>query len=319
MCVIVGHIWGGAGQSVILSAFGVHTFFVLSGYLITSLLQKERYGTGRINLSAFYSRRCFRIFPAAFAYIFIIALVSPRSRGALLSAVTYTVSYWPIRIPVYYQHLWSLSVEEQFYLIWPCLLLLFFHRRALIAWSAVALASLFRLTVVFSSAAYAPMFLHYSFLGTIDSVAAGCLLAIYEPVIRDRFQWMTDSPAIAIAIPLTAWVLESTLWQNLSVFWSLVPLLIAFWIFLLIQRKDWIFNNPIASWIGVLSYSLYLWQQPFLVDARGRLFLRLLMMAGCSITSYAVIEKPMQRLGAYLRGRQFAPPLQPQVEANVSD
>src|ERR1022692_1614180 len=84
--VIVGHLWGGAGAPVLLSAFGVHVFFVLSGYLITGLLQKEYEREGRIDLLAFYRRRCFRILPAAFTYILIIALLSPVSRSALLYA-----------------------------------------------------------------------------------------------------------------------------------------------------------------------------------------------------------------------------------------
>src|SRR5580698_123691 len=75
--VIVGHLWGRTAASAMLAGLGVHVFFVLSGYLITKLLQQERERYGRINLVAFYRRRCFRIFPAAFTYILIVALLSP--------------------------------------------------------------------------------------------------------------------------------------------------------------------------------------------------------------------------------------------------
>ena len=112
---------------MLLSAIGVHVFFVLSGYLITGLLQKEYGREGRIDLVAFYRRRCFRIFPAAFTYILVIALLSPASRSALVYAATYTISYHPYSIPLLFQHLWSLSVEEQFYLLWPLALLLGFR------------------------------------------------------------------------------------------------------------------------------------------------------------------------------------------------
>ena len=93
LLVIGGHLWGGLGAPGFTAALAVHVFFVLSGYLITRLLQQEHQRSGRIDLIAFYRRRCFRIFPAAFAYILVIALVVPSSRSALIYAVTYTVSY----------------------------------------------------------------------------------------------------------------------------------------------------------------------------------------------------------------------------------
>lgn len=307
MLVIVGHLWGGLGTPIFLSAFGVHVFFVLSGYLITSLLQKEQAREGRINLLAFYQRRCFRIFPAAFAYILIIAVVSPASRPGLIYAATYTASYRPTSMPVFFQHLWSLSVEEQFYLLWPLALVLGFRRRAWIAWFAMVAAAGFRLAVVLDPSRYPVDYLHFSFFGTMDSIAAGCLLAIYEPKIHDRCKWMAEYPAIAIAVPVTAWALEASFWGSMSVLWGAVPLLIAIWIFLLVERRDWILNNPTTSTIGVLSYSLYLWQQPFATHRNHGVVLTLLMLTVCATASYLCVEKPMLRLGASIRPRK-APP-----------
>ena len=65
-------------------------------------------------------------------------------------------------------------------------------------------------------------------------------------------------------------------------FWGAVPLLIALWVFLLVERQDWIFNNPVASAIGVLSYSLYLWQQPFALEHKYSIVVALLMLAACA-------------------------------------
>src|SRR5271166_3550945 len=96
--VIVGHLGGPVGPSVVLSAFGVQAFFVLSGYLITTLLQQEHERAGHINLVAFYRRRCFRIFPAAYTYIVLIACLVPASRPGLIYAATYTVSYHYLNI-----------------------------------------------------------------------------------------------------------------------------------------------------------------------------------------------------------------------------
>ena len=280
---------------------------------ITRLLQEEYERNGRISLPDFYRRRCFRIFPAAFTYILIIALVSPSSRPALPYALTYTVSY-QLHTPLLFSHLWSLSVEEQFYLLWPLALLLGFRHRALVAWLAMLGAAAFRLALALSPSSYSVAYLHYSFPGTMDSVAAGCLLAVYGPQIRQRCEWMAEYPAIAIAVPVTAWVLDAVCWgdtstiavRSMSAFWGVVPVLIALWVFLLIERRDWILNNPVASAIGVLSYSLYLWQQPFTpLKQSSSTVVALLIVAGLAVASYVLIEKPMLSLGASIKSRNL--------------
>ena len=168
LLVIIGHSIGRNGWSVVLGFFGVQIFFVLSGYLITGLLQREHERDGRIRLPAFYKRRCFRIFPAAFAYILIIACFVPSTRYGLPYALTYTVSYRLNGIPLLFHHLWSLSVEEQFYLLWPIALVVGYRFRGVIAIAAMICAALFRLSLSPDSLA-----LHQSFFGTMDSIAAG--------------------------------------------------------------------------------------------------------------------------------------------------
>ena len=312
LLVIVGHFH----QSLIaLAIFGVHIFFVISGYLITKLLQDECDRSGRINLGTFYRRRAFRIFPAAYTYIIIIVLLVPASRPGLPYAATYTVSYHFVTMPLLLQHLWSLSVEEQFYLLWPLALVLGYRYRGQIAWLAMLAAGLFRLALAFSSSPFSTFHMHYSFPGSMDSIAAGCLLAIYEPRIRARLEWLSEAAAIAIAIPITAWILERLWWGDTSIigvrimsaFWGVVPLLIGLWVFVLISRRDWIFNNAVASAIGVLSYSLYLWQQPFTFEQEYPKILALFMLTSCATASYFLIEKPMLRLGALLNSRKSVP------------
>lgn len=315
LLVILGHFGGGVGTSVLFSAFGVQVFFVLSGYLITTLLQREHEREGRIDLAAFYRRRCFRIFPAAYTYIFLVALFSAASRSGWLYAATYTVSYRLNNTPPLYDHLWSLSVEEQFYLLWPLALLLGFRYRAHIAWLAMLAAALFRLTLALGALQLSTVYLHFSFPGTMDSIAAGCLLAIYEPTIRERCGWMADYAGIAIGVPVTAWTMAVVCWGDttitavraLSAAWGVVPLLIALWVFLMIERQDWILNNPVASGIGVLSYSLYLWQQAFTLDHKYSILAALLLVTACALGSYFLVEKPMLKLGASINWRLRRP------------
>ncbi len=311
LLVIAGHLAGGVGTSALLSAFGVQVFFVLSGYLITMLLQKEHEREGKISLAAFYRRRCFRIFPAAYLYIFVIALASPASRSGVLYAATYTVSYHLNSAPPLYDHLWSLSVEEQFYLLWPLALLLGYRYRGRLAWLTMLAAAVFRLTLALNLLPIPTVYMHYSFPGTMDSIAAGCLLAIYEPEVRKHCAWMAQHAGIALAVAVTAWTIAVVCWGDtnivgvraLSVAWGVVPLLIALWVFLLVEGRYRVFNNPVASSIGVLSYSLYLWQQAFTMDHRQWMPIALLMLAACASASYFLVEKPMLKLSASINSR----------------
>ena len=120
---------------------GVTVFFVISGYLITYLLRREQEKTGRIDLRAFYLRRMLRIFPACYTFLIVLAVlvtlgIIPLSVTDLALSATYTWNYRFFTLPWnltahtsafapqswYAGHLWSLSLEEQFYLVWPPLL-----------------------------------------------------------------------------------------------------------------------------------------------------------------------------------------------------
>jgi peptidoglycan/LPS O-acetylase OafA/YrhL len=130
----------------------------------------------------------------------------------------------------------------------------------------------------------------------MDSIAAGCLLAIYEPRLRD-LRWMAE-PAIVIALPFVAWTLFCVCWDGpLVILFGAVPLMLALWIYLLVERRDWVLNNPVASTLGLLSYSLYLWQQPFTVVRSWPLFPSLAALAACALASYFLVEQPMIQLG----------------------
>src|SRR5882724_9559882 len=125
--VLVGHFAFAAGFPIhrawwtdAYAHYGVLIFFVISDYLITTLLVRERAKTGTINLKQFYIRRAYRILPAAYFYLVVVTVVFYASLPFkfLVTAYTYLTSY-AVHTPWVLLHLWSLSVEEQFYLVWP--------------------------------------------------------------------------------------------------------------------------------------------------------------------------------------------------------
>ncbi len=164
-----------------LANLGVRVFFVISGYLITTLLLKEYAKTQTVSLKNFYIRRTLRIFPAFYTFLLAMTfvqawgLISLKS-GDLLHAFTYTTNYhydssWWIG------HTWSLSVEEQFYLLWPALLLLLGIRRGLFAAGAlVFMAPVVRIAVWYLWPAQRAG-IGWSFPTIADTIATGCLLA----------------------------------------------------------------------------------------------------------------------------------------------
>ncbi|HET9832111.1 MAG TPA: acyltransferase, partial [Vicinamibacterales bacterium] len=187
--VLVAHLAGTRGfpvsvestQILALGELGVHVFFVISGFLITRLLLNDIARTGKISLGDFYFRRTMRIFPAY--YVFLAALAGLASAGLIqlasgdmTHALTYTSNYAAAR-SWFVGHTWSLSVEEQFYLLWPALLVIAGRRRALwFALFTVAVVPLIRLGSWELLRASSDGIGH-RFETVADAIAIGCLLA----------------------------------------------------------------------------------------------------------------------------------------------
>lgn len=193
---------------VLPGGFGVTVFFFLSGYLITSLLRDEARKTGTISLKGFYLRRVLRIFPPCYLTVILVSLLAAagllynrESYASLISAFLYFSNYWNIlgcgNLPAGLGILWSLAVEEHYYLLFPLLYAWFVRgsvdrrRQAgmLIAFCLVALAwRCYRSFVMHSS-------WENIYEGTdtrFDSILAGCVLAIAaSPRLGDRVQWVT--------------------------------------------------------------------------------------------------------------------------------
>jgi peptidoglycan/LPS O-acetylase OafA/YrhL len=276
-------------------------FFVISGFLITSILIKEYERRGAIDLRAFYIRRFFRIFPAAYACVTVLACVGGGRLGwaDIASAYTYTVNYNPSR-PWILGHLWSLSVEEQFYLLWPFLLARFFDRRRGVALAGLLVGPVAR--VLLKLGGFGSEALGSYFPCVADSMATGCLLAMYQPEMgfwtpRLGRVWNMGIALASASVPL---------WPSLAgrfgvVAYQLVGITvmnvgIAFGIDHCVRRRYALLNGPVMVWLGVLSYSLYLWQQPFLdrgSDAWYAAFpTNLALAVAVALVSYFCVERP---------------------------
>lgn len=300
--------WGNALGDV--AHLGVLVFFVISGFLITSLLVSEREKTGTISLGKFYLRRVLRIFPAFYALILVLAVATWLGWISLdgrdfAYALTYTVNYYPDH-PWQVGHLWSLSIEEQFYLLWPLGLLMLRQRRALIvAMLAILAGPAVRAGIrewTFHVDPSTPLAGMAIFPAMCDYLATGCALALLRPWLlkQNWYVRLTGSRWLGLAIPLVLLI-------NLGSGYTLVELVFSpvmnICVALLIESSTRHADSPAGrflNWrpvagLGVLSYSLYLWQQPFLdrhSDAWWNAFPQNLACAfGCALLSYFLIER----------------------------
>jgi peptidoglycan/LPS O-acetylase OafA/YrhL len=296
-----------------LGNVGVRIFFVISGFLITTLLLDELGREGRISLQGFYLRRSLRIFPCAYAYIAVMALLSwagwiELGRADILHAVTYTVNYLNVR-PWHIIHLWSLSVEEQFYLIWPAVLIIAGRRRGiLLAGAVLILAPITRLFMWY----WMPGLrwsIGTAFQTNADALAAGCVLAgirehLWNSPIYLRFQHSRAFFLVPVLAAAAATLLFFEYPPYSVISFAVGQSVLNISIALIIDRCVRQHQDPIGrfvNWrpmiyIGVLSYSLYLWQEPFL-NRLGHspinwFPLNLVLTGVAALGSYYLIEKP---------------------------
>ena len=330
LMVIYGHLAGTRHFPISISEYGrwcgdvahlgVLVFFVLSGFLITSLLMSEREMMGAISLKRFYLRRIVRIFPAFYAFILVMAIATLLGVVHLTGrdfayALTYTVNFEPNRA-LQIGHLWSLSVEEQFYLLWPLTLLVLRERRALIvAVAAIFTGPLVRVAIlewIFRVDPHSLNGMLTSFPAMFDYLAAGCALALLRPWLLTR-RWylrLTASPWLALAVPL---VLLINRMGSHPVAILLGSPVMNVCIALLIEsstRHASSLAGRFLNWkpvvfLGVLSYSLYLWQLPFL-DHRSSAWMtafpqNLMFVFLAALASWFLIERPFVRLRRRLR------------------
>jgi len=322
LLVLFGHLSGtrGFGSPSLgvgdIAHFGVVVFFVISGFLITSLLLAEHEKRGRVSLKLFYARRALRIFPASYAYIGCIALLWVAGlislRGSdLWHAVTYTVNYAPAT-SWQVGHLWSLSVEEQFYMLWPFAFVSLGPRRALWVAAGVILMGPAARAASWYFLRGNPYFHTEMFPVVADSLAAGCLLARIRGWLEEQ-AWYTRLFRPIPSLAVLAVILGTNRLMGFTVTWVAGTVVINIAVAFLVHRsvycsQDWIGRalnwKPIAS-VGVLSYSLYLWQQLFLnrnsTSGVNAFPANLLLTVAAALASYVLLERPLLRLRHRLR------------------
>jgi peptidoglycan/LPS O-acetylase OafA/YrhL len=311
--VVLSHLvkWKHVSLEVLGSygALGVHVFFVLSGYLITNLLLREYQRSSTIGLRDFYIRRAFRIFPAAFVFLaVVIVLYWQQMRWYHVAAAVFYVANMDISRPWIFGHLWSLSIEEQFYLLWPFALKKWHRHKTAI------LLSVFLATPVLRTALYV-FKVRGGLVGSLpvlgDQLAIGCLLAVFAP----RIPKINRSIALAMVLAtiFIPWFPATSPARSLFMLFVLRPLLhvsIAGLVLHVIQVPYRLLNWAPISWLGKISYSLYLWQELFCSNPALHLGYFLVVPAlACACLSYYLVEQPMLRLRDRRRGSlQLLPP-----------
>jgi peptidoglycan/LPS O-acetylase OafA/YrhL len=308
-------------QVSVFGDLGVRTFFVISGYLITTLLLTEYGKRGRISLRDFYIRRVYRIFPAFYVYLAVLLVIAALGWIELPArdvafAATYTMNFHAERT-WWLGHLWSLAVEEQFYLIWPLAMAVLKPARALwFALAAIAVAPMLRVLAFVLWPDIRPL-TDQAFPFVFDSLATGCVLALARDWLETQptyLMWI-DSPAFW-ALPL-ACIYALSIHRtgfNLALGVTLGNLGIAMAIHRCVRHPTYPVGRVLESrplvFIGGLSYSLYLWQQPFVNRHAGSIVnafpLHFAFAFGAALLSYYLVEQPMLALRARRAARKQA-------------
>jgi peptidoglycan/LPS O-acetylase OafA/YrhL len=275
---------------------GVRIFFIISGYLITTLLLNEYRKTSTIHLREFYVRRAYRILPAAMVFmlpVFVIFRHELRWYQAAV-AILYLTNF-DFSHPWFLGHLWSLSVEEQFYFLWPGVLKRWHRHRLAILVGVVAFAPLYRIACHL-------MQLHgradETFPAVADILAVGCLAAILAPRLpKIRAGWALAMILLVALVPIYAGALRFHITALLLfVLWPAMHLSIAGLLLHVVKTPYWILNVRPVAWLGKISYSLYLWQQLFAYSRVHRPWYFVLFAVGLATASYYLVEQPMLRL-----------------------
>jgi peptidoglycan/LPS O-acetylase OafA/YrhL len=251
---------------------------VLSGFLITRLLQREREKTGSVSIPRFYLGRTLRIFPAYYVFLLVSYVLDARagqrwSNAFLADAVTYTVNYFNAfngHPTTSLAHAWSLAVEEQFYILWPLAFVILAargRRTLLVGVGLAALAGIAWRSWLILGANVDASYVYNAFETRFDNLAVGCLLALaldYQRVIAaaewcGRKSWY---PLVTFVCLLTSRTILPGVYHY-SIGFTIDALLVAIGIVQVLQLYQtrwwgWLEWSAVR-YIGAISYPMYLY------------------------------------------------------------
>jgi peptidoglycan/LPS O-acetylase OafA/YrhL len=312
---------------------GLDVFFVLSGFLITSLLIEEWESSGKIRLGRFYLRRVLRLFPALFVILVVTAPFV--ARIWTITALCY-VSNWAIALghvgigPI--SHLWSLSVEEQFYLIWPILLIGMLRvrlpRRGIVSVIALLAAGSAALKILGWKNTGSWVRLYHGSDTCADALLIGCAFALLLSWgMLPRQRWFRSALSVAAMAAFVGFgYLAATTDLRSEMLYhfgglTLASLAVGISILYIMTTE----SRPavaILSWkplvgIGRISYGLYLWHHaiawlpnPWIFGKLGPvalLVMRFALSFAVALTSYYAVERPMLKLKRRFSARPARP------------
>ncbi|MGH2859636.1 MAG: acyltransferase family protein [Solirubrobacteraceae bacterium] len=348
LAVIANHLAGWPRGSFV----GVDVFFVISGYLITGILVREFEARGTISLRGFYARRVRRILPAG---LFVIGATVCATRvlagidryhftaADAIAAVLFNANWHFAQTGVNYfnqslppsplQHYWSLSVEEQFYFVWPWLLLgllligprLTLWRRTHarpVAAVAIAVISAVSLAWAFAQTTQNPTTAYFSTFVRAWELGLGALVAIAARRLDDRGAPGRARTAVTFAgmvgVLVSLFVVAPS--PGFPAPWALLPTLSTAAVLAagagLTSRSLLLLTNRVSQYVGELSYSLYLWHFPVVVlivtvvprYSPGYWLGSIALIFGLSVASFHLIEEPARR-GVWFHRREGRLPL----------
>lgn len=321
--VYAGHI--GLGNFV-PGGLGVTTFFFISGYIITNLLITEFNQRGSINLKTFYIRRVLRLYPALLLMLllttaFVMFIGYPFPYKELGAALFYLENYYFAAahtfLTFHFEILWSLAVEEHFYLVFPFLLLALVKSNRVLLFTTLTLIVIALIIRVYISDLHNAN--EVAFVQTYilthcryDSILYGCLLSIFiHSTYKENFLRITTSVAafcIGIALLLFTLIYKDDFFRQ-SFRYSLQGMALFIMIASILYNSRYAFINKILSskvlvYIGKLSYSIYLFH--FLAEMICKEYVkddkltRVLLMSAITIVlslfSYHVVEVPIMKV-----------------------
>ncbi|MFA6276973.1 MAG: acyltransferase [Pedobacter sp.] len=300
---------------------GVTVFFVISGFLITTLLLKEYEKDNTISIKEFYIKRAFRILPVFLLYFLLICCLNyfrniEITPSNFLHAITFTANFdqnknWFIG------HFWTLSIEEQFYLFWP-LTLLFFKRNIKLVILFLIIYSWFVRVVVYKFHLNPSIFLH-PFFSISDSILIGALTAVLKqenPKLFTnkifRYRYLQILALLIIILFVYSSAYGKLAYVSLPFGNTIIAICIMYIILSYIYpQNNLIFkflNHRVMVHIGVLSYSIYIWQE-FFFTKEALLFnkfpLNIIAIYLISTASYYLWEKPFLNLRKRVLQKQF--------------